>query len=221
MSIFCSAPGCDRQARSRSFCMRHYQQKMNSGELRKLTARDRFEAKVNRNGPVPGYRADLGPCWIWGGGTLSDSGYGRLERKTGSVLVHRFTYETFIGPVPDDLELDHLCRVRKCCNPAHLEPVTHRVNSLRGETIPARNAAKTHCPQAHRYDPTNTNDYTRTGQRYCKACIRERGRKRRDEERRGLRTPGICPRCKAAPRAPGRSYCSPCAVAVNRRSAVK
>lgn len=74
------------------------------------------------------------PCWIWRGG-LSKAGYGKRGRKTsGSSLAHRWYYEQVHGPVPDGKTLDHLCRQPPCINPNHLEPVTQRVNSMRGVT---------------------------------------------------------------------------------------
>ncbi len=70
-------------------------------------------------------------CWIWVGSLLHD-GYARVRIGAKKVLVHRFTYESFCGPIPQGLEIDHLCRVRCCVNPHHLEPVTHLENVLRG-----------------------------------------------------------------------------------------
>src|SRR6266496_2265386 len=88
----------------------------------------RFWAKVDRSG---GSRA----CWLWTGKTGRD-GYGRIGLGGRGALVrvraHRFAYELLIGPIPDGLQIDHLCRVRHCVNPAHLEPVTQRENILRG-----------------------------------------------------------------------------------------
>ena len=89
--------------------------------------------------------------------------------------LHRAIYEKFVGPIPDGLTIDHLCRNRLCVNPAHLEPVTLAANVLRGESLPAKNARKTHCPKGHPYDETNTH-ITKQGWRICKACNRERQR---------------------------------------------
>jgi hypothetical protein len=120
-------------------------------------------------------------CWIWTGG-LHWSGYGRLAIKNGPNLrAHRVAYELLVGPIPEGLDLDHVkargCERRDCCNPAHLEPVTRRENLLRGETISARNAAKTHCPAGHPYTTDNT--YYYQGRRSCATCVRERVRKAR------------------------------------------
>lgn len=83
--------------------------------------------------------------------------------------AHRLTWRLLVGDIPDGLEVDHLCRVRACCNPAHLELVTHRENTLRGNTVTAINAAKTHCVHGHPFSEENTirrND----GGRKCRAC---------------------------------------------------
>lgn len=93
-------------------------------------ALDRFWEKVNKDGPIPEHRPDLGPCWVWMAGTDAH-GYGHFwsERYVGA---HIWAYTTFVGPVGDGLELDHLCRRVSCCNPSHLEPVTHQENIRRG-----------------------------------------------------------------------------------------
>src|SRR5580765_9084 len=82
-------------------------------------------------------------CWNWQG-SISPKGYGRFRASQGS-LAHRYAYELLIGRVPEGLILDHPCRNLKCVNPAHLEPVTHRVNLLRGVGIAAICARKIHC----------------------------------------------------------------------------
>jgi hypothetical protein len=89
--------------------------------------------------------------------------------------AHRAFYEHHVGTIPDGLTIDHLCKVRRCVNPDHLEPVTRGVNVLRGDTITAANVRKTHCPRGHAYDEENT--YTsKRGMRHCKACQRNRAR---------------------------------------------
>lgn len=112
-----------------------------------------------------------GDCWPWTAAT-DRQGYSRFNIRRGKrnvmVYAHRYSYEHFVGPIPDGLQIDHLCRVRACVNPSHLEAVTGRINVLRGGTITARNAAKTHCPQGHEYTPENT--YTSRGWRECRPC---------------------------------------------------
>ena len=119
------------------------------------------------------------PCWAWTH-KKNNSGYGvfQLTRKEYvESLAHRAAHLLFVGPIPDGLEIDHLCRQRDCVNPAHFRLVTHQVNMLAGDNPFARNAQRTHCPQGHAYDTENT--YRWRGQRHCKICRRERKRKPR------------------------------------------
>lgn len=100
-------------------------------EMRKSTAAERFWDRTDLNGPVPEYRPDLGPCWLWSGAL--HNGYGGFFADGQRWRVHRWSYEFLVGPIPEGLHLDHLCRVRHCVNPAHLEPVTNQENIRRGE----------------------------------------------------------------------------------------
>lgn len=106
-------------------------------------------------------------CWLYAG-YKSDLGYGQLWVNRKRYIVHRLSYETFVAPIPDGLLIDHLCSVRHCINPDHLEPVTARVNTLRGQGVLA-NKRKTHCPKGHEYSADNTS-YNSRGWRVCKAC---------------------------------------------------
>lgn len=110
-------------------------------------------------------------CWIWEGGT--SNGYGSFFLGFKKVKAHRYSYEQLVGKIPKGLEIDHLCRVRRCVNPYHMEPVTHSENVRRG-LMPVigrlYQQGKTHCPQGHPYDEANT--YLRTDKvgRECRAC---------------------------------------------------
>lgn len=125
--------------------------------------------------------AKYGPdaCWPWPGSAKHD-GYGRSSVTVDGVprvfLVHREAWARLRGPIPKDATLDHLCRNRKCLNPAHLEPVSLVENVMRGESPIAANAEKTHCANGHPYDDENTNWKTdRRGRksRECISCRRE------------------------------------------------
>lgn len=109
-------------------------------------------------------------CWLWHG-TVSRSGYGSFSIRNRDGRSHRFTYELFIGPLPSGLEIDHLCKVRNCVNPEHLEAVSHRENLLRGSGIAAINSQKTACVHGHEYNDMST--YTNSlGERRCRICKR-------------------------------------------------
>lgn len=110
-------------------------------------------------------------CWEWTGTKQSD-GYAQVRFERRNRIAHRVSYEYFLGPIPAGLELDHLCRVRHCINPEHLEPVSGTVNKLRGNSPLAINARKTHCASGHEFNEANTYRYVRGGRpmRACRAC---------------------------------------------------
>ena len=136
-------------------------------------AAERFWAKVDLSAP--------GGCWVWTAGKTS-RGYGSFKLAARQVPAHRVAYESLVGPVPPGRELDHLCRVRACVNPAHMEPVTHRENVLRGAGLAALHATKTKCPEGHPYDEANT--YVNpNGGRECRSCRRDTDRRRRARQR--------------------------------------
>lgn len=146
--------------------------------------------RLTSEAPAPAGAPVEGPCWIWQGAVTSH-GYGQVHvsHEPGGVSrpghVHRIGYEELVGPVPEGLQLDHLCRVRRCWNPAHLEPVTARENALRGEGHAARNAAKTECPAGHDLtDPANVYLNPRDpNHRQCRECRRVRGQEYRQKRR--------------------------------------
>jgi hypothetical protein len=131
---------------------------------------ERFWKKVNKSGPVPASRPELGPCWIWT--ACKSNGYGHFSVDGIILRAHRVSYRELVGEIEAGLELDHLCRTRACVRPSHLEPVTGTVNILRGESIQAKNARKTHCIRGH---AEWGND--KRGRRYCKVCYREADRR--------------------------------------------
>ncbi|GHH87893.1 HNH endonuclease signature motif containing protein [Streptomyces capitiformicae] len=144
---------------------------------------DRFWAKVDKTGS----------CWIWTAAKARGN-YGSFHssgRKGRTHRAHRYAYELLVGPIPAGLYLDHLCHNedpacpggdncphRRCVNPAHLEAVTPRENSLRGVASAALNARKTHCDKGHEFTPENTHHIKPSksqpnGARRCRACRRE------------------------------------------------
>jgi HNH endonuclease len=143
-------------------------------------AKTRFEDR--------GYRT---PCIIFTG-TIAGNGYGVVTLAGGQRKAHRVAYEAVNGPVPICAEtrkpfpLDHLCRVRCCVNPDHLEPVTDGINVLRGISPHASNARKTHCGKGHEFTPENTRIDT-AGHRQCRACRRAYEKKRHAARRLRVR----------------------------------
>lgn len=110
-------------------------------------------------------------CVLWLA-YVDGKGYSRFSVDGEVVFGHRFAYEAFVGPIPDGLVIDHLCRNRACVNPAHMEPVLTGENTRRGDmsAMGSHNRAKTHCPQGHPYDEANTGRCR--GERYCRTCNR-------------------------------------------------
>lgn len=117
-------------------------------------------------------RIDAAGCWLWTA-CLHRDGYGKTVLNGRFRYAHCAVYELLVGFIPEGLELDHLCRVRACCNPAHLEPVTSSVNRARG-VHRNQHQDKTSCPRGHEYTPENTYSYGGRGGRSCKTCKRLR-----------------------------------------------
>lgn len=157
--VECSIQGCSRRVvvREQGWCLAHYKRWRRRGTVHDLTPEDYFFAHV----------AQDDECWVWTASTTRE-GYGKFCINKQTLLAHRWIYEFMRVEIPDGLKLDHLCGVRACVNPWHLEPVTQRVNLLRSNNFIARNAAKTHCPQGHPYDEANT--YVHRGRRNCRIC---------------------------------------------------
>lgn len=171
----CSFPGCGRPHGSRGYCGGHARQFRLGQSLRPLarnaiSQEARFWEKVNKTDT----------CWLWTGATTEGYGVLRLTKNKRLVKAHRHSYELAGLDIPDGLEVDHLCRVRRCVNPAHLEPVTPRENKVRQPwSAPLFQAAKTHCPQGHEYTDENTRHKVNASgglSRDCRECFAARSR---------------------------------------------
>lgn len=147
----------------------------------------RFWTKVDRG--------EGDACWLWTG-SRGSNGYGAIRAggaEGPNVPAHRLAYELLVGPIPDGLTIDHLCRTPLCVNPAHLEPVTSRENTLRSHNPTAVNARKTHCSAGHPLSGDNLAIVAR--RRVCRECKRATGL-RHEAKRAGQKS--ICPSCGAA-----------------------
>ncbi len=136
---------------------------------------ERFWHKVNKSHSLS--------CWTWLG-TINEHGYGIFWVGGQYKRAHRFAYELLIGPLLSGQTVDHLCRNRRCINPAHLEAVTRKENILRGQGLSAQNARKTHCKHGHEFTLGNTKSQ-RDGRR-CRQCAIRRSREHRARQREDM-----------------------------------
>lgn len=177
----CVVTGCQNRIANREhgMCNPHYLRRQRYGDPLGggpmlpfgRTLAERLESKIDR----------AGDCWIWTGAS-DGTGYGQINVDgIHRRAVHIVMYEMHVGPVPDGLELDHLCHNRdmacsggsscvhrRCCNPAHLEPVTRRENALRG--VKGRPDVRTHCSKGHALDSVNVYIDPNGGYRKCRIC---------------------------------------------------
>jgi hypothetical protein len=166
IEIDCSVDGCANPVRSRGWCKAHYDRwrrtGSSQGQGRVLSATARFWMKVDR--------AEVDGCWLWTAATWD--GYGKFFADGRKHPAHRFSYELAVGPVPDGLELDHLCRNRACVNPSHLEPVSKLENWARGASPGAVAARTSMCMRGHPRTPEHAR---LSGNRWlCLTCRRIR-----------------------------------------------
>lgn len=166
----CSIEDCEIKVYARGWCRNHYARWQSRGgdpsvNLSAIVPEaDRFWSKVDKT-PT---------CWLWTA-HIAPTGYGTfwVAGDGGTnVFAHRWAYLSAVGPIPEGLVIDHLCRVRNCVNPSHLEAVTQMENVRRWSR------SITHCPQGHEYTAANS-AVSRQGYRTCRACARERARARR------------------------------------------
>lgn len=171
----CTVTGCDRPYRARGWCATHWWRMKHHGSLDTppktiIPLEDRFWPKVEATGF----------CWLWRG-AIDNAGYGVVNVGGRRVnRAHRVSYEILVGPIANGLHLDHLCRVRHCLNPDHLEPVSPAENMRRGFAPAARVAATDLCGRGH----SMADAYVRPGNGYrmCRVC-QEARRKKRNHDR--------------------------------------
>jgi hypothetical protein len=131
-------------------------------------------------------KIDENGCWLWQG-WFHSKGYGGFAEGKHNFRAHRWSYEYFRGEIPDGLVIDHLCRVRACCNPDHLEAVTQRTNSLRGEQNTMQSAVLGLCKKGHQLSIRKKRSKD-SGFRWCPTCDAERAKKYREIRRLEKRT---------------------------------
>lgn len=159
----------------KGMCRKHYERAAKYGDplmtampTRGLPLAERFWRMVDKTEG----------CWFWTGAIAKVTGYGRFE----GWGAHQHAYALGVGPIPEGKVVDHLCNIRHCVRPSHLQAKTQRENTLRSEIAPAAvNARKTECVNGHKLEGGNVYcPPKRPGQRHCKKCQRERGRVRSD-----------------------------------------
>lgn len=116
-------------------------------------------------------------CWLWTAARDRD-GYGQFGDGGTMIRAHRWAYERFVGPIPHGMEINHLCRVRACVKPEHLEPLTRAEHARRDNTPPEINRRKVACPKGHPYSGINID-----GRRICRECQRANERRWRSSRR--------------------------------------
>lgn len=165
----CSIPGCHKPVATRGWCNGHYLRWRRHGDplgsVPRISDIDRFMAKVRILGSG---------CWEWTATRNHSTGYGHFRLHGETTTAHRASYELLREPIPRDSDVDHLCRNRWCVNPDHLEPVTHRVNTLRGAAPTVVLHQSGLCRNGHAINDDNT--CFRRGTRkvvYCRVCRRE------------------------------------------------
>lgn len=171
----CTVDGCDKdRSQRRLYCSMHYYRVHTHGSTDdpRPSEDERFWSKIRKTSG----------CWLWGG-TENGRGYGFFPVGGKYVQAHRYAYEKLRGKIPAGLTIDHLCRVTLCVNPAHLEPVTQRVNTRRAQAANGRGWVVTHCPQGHEYTLENTYIEPK-GSRSCRTCRVERTRQWRQQNSR-------------------------------------
>jgi hypothetical protein len=176
----CSITGCGRPSKTRGWCQAHYMRWWYTGDTQ-----DDVPLTIYGNHPARFWSkvTFTESCWLWTS-SIDRGGYGQFDLGNKSTIAHRWAYEFCVGDIPEGLDLDHLCRVRHCVNPDHLEPVTRSENMRRSPiAISGINARKTHCKRGHEFTPENT--YRDSRGRKCRECVLAASRRQRARGRIG------------------------------------
>ena len=175
MVTICSVDACPTRVESHGYCVKHWRRVQAHGAPDVLVRPWDADLRFERDHVV---NAVTG-CWHWAGKDRNQFGHARWFVGGKHLCVHRWAYERFVGPIPEGLVIDHLCRNPGCVNPAHLEPVTQPENVMRAETaITTINAKKTHCKWGHEFSIENTAMSHNNGRpsRQCRHCRSRRSK---------------------------------------------
>lgn len=171
----CSIGKCTSNYFAKGYCQKHYSRHYRNGDPNKVfriigNDIERMNQYINREGPLSDKLKSK--CWIWVG-TRYRNNYGKFYLNGSHKLAHRAVYQLFTGPIPTGMTLDHLCKVKPCVNPVHLEITTIGENVRRAglHGVAAVNAAKTHCSKGHKYTQQNK-IIKKSGGRECRECRR-------------------------------------------------
>lgn len=187
-TVECSVSICDKPATGIGLCVMHKRRKELYGDPMKHGGRNRVPEQAP---PIERFwsRVERAPsgCWLWQGVTAN--GYGVFKIDGVVTYTHRYSYETLVEPIPPGLFIDHLCMVRGCVNPSHLEPVTSATNTRRalaviGDEHLKGRARQTHCVNGHLKTPENSDRDPKQGFRICLDCKRMTPEERAEAHRR-------------------------------------
>lgn len=186
----CKYGTCTEPVYALGWCSRHWARNRRNGKPDDPVAvswQDRFWSKVSKDGPAPGHRPELGPCWVWNAALFPTTGYGAFRRDGKTYTAHAMSYEIARGTRPaKGAEIDHLCRNRACVNPDHLEVVRKVVNWWRGTSPMVEQAKGDECPNGHKYTPETSFWDSTLKSRRCQICLdaKKERRNRTKRERR-------------------------------------
>lgn len=175
----CLINNCDREIHAKKMCEMHYRRVLRGkdvGSNEPQREPRNFNTKSDEERFFD-FVDKRGGCWIWNGAQTS-AGYSQFQVNKRTVYGHRWSYKHFVGEIKKGLTVDHICRIRSCVNPKHLEAVTNKENILRGIAPSAINSRKTHCVHGHKLSSDNIYN-NKNGHRVCKTCGQIRDRKRK------------------------------------------